>query len=205
MSEEDVVRLEDVRKPAYGLLSSGPAQSQCSGGDKNAFCFMCAFESATDGEECSDGSSDTVNDHPAALRSLVRALVNQKRETYQIIRRVYDAYDKNVRPDVVWTRPDGKTIYNPEWTIDSIKTHLLSAPEFHDVFLDCVENVFTNIVMAQNSVLINEDTGHADPDAVEAFLKTVKAMCAYKESRARLSKYGGGAIQGHHLAGKRSK
>jgi len=182
---------------------------------------MCAFESSSSsstGDDCDYDDDDAAvgggafaddgNDHPASLRSLVRALVAQKRETYQIIRRVWHAYDRNVRPEVVWTRPDGVVVQSPAWSLDSIKTHLLTAPEFHTLFLDCVENVFTNIVMAQNTVLIDRDTGAADPEAVEAFLKTVKAMCAYKESRARLRNHGGGGAGSRPArggAGKRSR
>lgn len=203
-----MVRRAENRGPAYGLLTSGPAQNQCSG-KPNVFCFMCAFESSSAMDEdggAADMGDDDANDHPSSLRSLVRALVAQKRETYQIIRRVWEAYDKNVKRDVVWTRPDGVVVRNPDWSMDSIKTHLLTAPEFQNIFLDCVENVFTNIVMAQNNVLIDRDTGHADPEAVDAFIKTVKAMCAYKESRARLQQRTTGvSTRGALISGKRSR
>ena len=206
MSDEEcttiVVRKADTMGPAYGLMAAGPAQSQCSG-KTNVFCFMCAFESTQD-EDGGGAADDEASDHPSSLRSLVRALVQQKRETYQIIRRVWEAYEKNVRQDVVWTRPDGEVIKNPAWSMESVKTHLLTAPEFQRIFMDCVENVFTNIVMAQNSVLIDKETGNADPEAVDNFIKTVRAMCAYKESRARLN-LGNPSTRGTLIAGKRSR
>ena len=164
---------------------------------------MCAFESTAQDEDGA-AADDEANDHPSSLRSLVRALVQQKRETYQIIKRVWEAYEKNVRQDVVWTRPDGKIIKNPAWSIESVKTHLLTAPEFQNIFMDCVENIFTNIVMAQNNVLIDRDSGHADSEAVDNFIKTVRAMCAYKESRARLN-LRGTSTRGALIAGKRSR
>lgn len=197
-----VVKKADTMGPAYGLMAAGPAQSQCSG-KKNAFCFMCAFESTAQDDE-GGVADDEANDHPSSLRSLVRALVQQKRETYQIIRRVWEAYEKNVRQDVIWTRPDGVVVKNPAWSLESVKTHLLTSPEFQSIFMDCVENVFTNIVMAQNNVLIDRETGHADPEAVDNFIKTVRAMCAYKESRARLS-FKGTSTRGALIAGKRSR
>ena len=196
-----VVRTPDTRGPAYGLMAAGPAQSQCSGND--AFCFMCAFESSATEDDADAHDGDDANDHPSSLRSLVRALVAQRRETYQIIHRVWEAYEKNVRQDVRWARPDGTIVNNPAWSMEAVKRHLLTSPEFQSIFMDCVENVFTNIVMAQNNVIIDRESGHADPEAVDNFIKTVKAMCAYKESRARLKT--SATRSGPGTAGKRSR
>lgn len=174
--DDDVV--EVVRAPAYGLVDTGSSQRQCSG-NVNTFCFFCAFESSADNDMA-------ANDHPTSMRSLVNGLIEQKREAHAIIQKVYDAYNDNVRNEVVWTRGDGRVVEKPEWTKESIKTHLVTSSEFPEIFSDAIEMVFTNVILSQNSRMMNED-GTADQEVVGQFLSTVKALCQYKESRARLA------------------
>lgn len=173
----------EERTPAYSLLEGGPVQPQCSG-NANEFCFFCAFESsaAADGSGDSDGS-----DHPTSMRSLVRALIDQKREVHTIIQKVKEAYDKNVRPEVLWRTPDGKEIRHPAWSLESIKRHLVASPEFPAIFEDAVELIFANIITSQNRRMMTA-RGEPDADMVNLFNTTVKTLCHYKESRARLTK-----------------
>jgi hypothetical protein len=173
--------VEIARAPAYGLLECGPIQPQCSG-DANEFCFFCAFEPQVD--------EVSGNEHPDSLRSFVRALIAQKRETTLIIRKVFAAYRDNVQPDVQWTNPSGTKITAPAWTLASIKTHLLHSPEFPEIFEDTVEKVFNNIIIAQNKIMMN-DNGTPDQATVDSFLSTVGALSRYKESRARLTRLAG--------------
>lgn len=177
--EDGVTTVMVERAPAYSLLECGPVQPQCSG-NANEFCFFCAFESS--GEE-----GDASNDHPTSMRSLVHALLAQKREVHAIIKKVEEAYEKNVRAEVRWRTPAGNEVVGPKWTAESIKRHLVASPEFPAIFEDAVELIFANIITSQNRRMMTAG-GEPDADMVNLFNATVKTLCHYKESRARLTK-----------------
>jgi len=176
-SDNDPIIEEASPMPAYGMLESSTGQPQCSGGS-GGFCFFCAFESSESQE------TDTVaNDHPTSLRSLVRALLAQKREVHTIIRKIQEAYNTNVRADVIWHNAQGTAVISPEWTLESIKTHLVASAEFPEILEDAIELVFTNIILSQNKNMMNKTS--VDPDMVALFLSTVKGLSQYKDSRLR--------------------
>ena len=179
--EGDETTVMAVRAPAYNLLECGPSQPQCSG-DSTQFCFFCSFESSDDG-----GVDGQANDHPSSLRSLVHALLHQKREVHAIIVKVYEAYNKNIRAEVTWTNPAGEEVVGPAWSKDSIKRHLVSSPEFPAIFEDAIESIYTNIISSQNSRMMTSN-GAPDADMVKQFNDTVRCLCQYKESRARLTR-----------------
>lgn len=181
---EDDDILKTVSTPAYSLLS-GEGNSQCTG-DAVQFCFFCAFQPDDDESNLINGA-----DHPQGLRSLVRAMISQRKEVAVIIRKVREAYDSTVRSEVTWHNPDtGETIEAPEWDEQVIQRHLLHSNEFPDLFEDSIERVFHNVIVRQNEHMVDSSTGVPQPEQLELFLKTVKALSQYKESRRRLTTTG---------------
>jgi hypothetical protein len=170
--------------PAYSLLS-GIGNSQCSG-DPNKFCFFCAFQPDDDDTAFIGGA-----DHPQGIRSLVRAMISQRKEIGVIVNKVQIAYDENVRSEVTWVKSGtNETVHAPEWPKDVIQRHLMHSKEFPDIFEDSIECVFHNIIVRQNEVLVDKHTGEPQRELLEDFLKTVRSLTQYKESRQRLTRTG---------------
>ena len=183
----------DPGMPAYSLSGGGAIQPQCSGFN-GRFCFFCAFEPQKE----SGG-----NEHPDSLRSFVRALIEQKVEVPVIVRRVKAAYDESVRQSVEYRCPDtGKVITAPEWTVESIQTHIVYSKEFPDIFADSIEQMFLTLITNQNNNMISTVTRQEKPEVVESFLKTVRALSQYRESRNRLK--GLGVRSSGSMAGKKT-
>jgi hypothetical protein len=103
-------------RPAYDVLGQDSFHPQCSG-KSGAFCFLCAFEPQRE-----EGSN---SEHPASLRSFIRALISQNQEIGTIVSKVQEAYNASVRDTVVWVSPNNKTIKRPEWSLESIQRHLV--------------------------------------------------------------------------------
>ena len=183
----------DPSMPAYSLSASSANSGlnpQCSG--QNKFCFFCAFEPQKE----SGG-----NEHPDSLRSFVRALIEQKVEVPVIVRRLKSAYDESVRQSVeYYDHETEETIIAPEWTLDSIQTHIVYSKEFPDIFEDSIEQMFLTLITGQNNSMINSTTKKENPEVVDSFLKTVKALSQYRESRGRLKGIG---VRSGSAAGKK--
>lgn len=177
----------DPGMPAYALTGTGALQPQCSG--NNTFCFFCAFEAQKD--------ANNGNEHPDSLRSFVRALIEQKMEVPTIVKRLKAAYDESVRPSVVYTDPEtGESITSPEWSLESIQTHILYSKEFPECFEDSIEAVFHTLITNQNNTMFSKVTKQERPEVVESFLKTVRALSQYRESRSRMQSVKGGIRAG---------
>lgn len=177
--------------PAYSLSGDGALQPQCSG--NNQFCFFCAFEPQRE---------SSGNEHPDSLRSFVSALIEQKCEVPVIVRRVKAAYDESVRESVEYRDPEtGNTIVAPEWTLESIQTHIVYSKEFPDIFADSIEQMFLTLITSQNNTMINSVSKKENPDVVDSFLKTVRALSQYRESRSRLKGVG---VRSGSSAGKKA-
>lgn len=170
--------------PAYAMMPSQNAlsgnaalQPQCSG-NADTFCFFCAFEPQVETGGC---------EHPDSLRSFVRALIDQHVEVPVIVKRLKQAYDESVRQSVTYCNPEtGETVVAPEWTLESIHTHLVHSKEFPAIFEDSIEQVFHSLINSQNNSMISSVSRQAKPEVLDAFLKTVRALSQYRESRSRL-------------------
>jgi len=174
--------------PAYSLLS-GIGNSQCSG-DTSKFCFFCAFQ-----PDDNDATLVGGADHPQGIRSLVRAMIAQKKEIGIIVKKVQAAYDENVRSEVTWINSEtNTTVAAPQWDRAVIQRHLMHSKEFPDIFDDSIELVFHNIIVRQNESMVDRHTGEPQRELLDDFLKTVRSLSQYKESRQRLTR-GGGAVR----------
>jgi hypothetical protein len=183
--DEETMNALDVGIPAYSVLGQGKIQPQCSGKD-GQFCFFCAFEPQME----SDGSQ---TEHPESLRSFVHALIAQKAETATIIQKVHEAYNDSVRAGISWRDPaTGEMVDAPDWTLDSISAHLVHSSEFPLIFEDSIERVFHCLITSQNNTMMSETTGGAKTEVLDQFLKTVRALSQYRESRVRLDNLGSG-------------
>ena len=154
---------------AYNVASSGNVQ--CSG-SPGVFCFFCEYEN----------NPDNDSDPASSLRSMVNQMVNAKCELPVICKKVQEAYNSDARQRISWQNPEGEVVENPDWTLESIKKHLVHSSEWEAVFGDVVTRCFHNIILAQNEKMFNSETGMPDPDIHKQFLETVKGFVQYKKS-----------------------
>lgn len=162
--------------PAYNLTPwSGRTSDrgpQCSAtGD---FCFFCAFTEPDDPD--SDG---------AALWTVVRSLVERRKELPAVVSAVKDIYDSHLRDSTVFVS-EGVEQRRPVWTRDAISRHLLFSSEFPQLFDTSVEHIFRALIVQQNNSVLDRDTGSVIPEARRDLIDTIDAYARYRKTCASI-------------------
>lgn len=155
--------------PAYDLSHTGGAGPQCSGSAD--FCFFCQFA----------GGGGGVGD----LKGLVTSLAADGKEVPFIAEQVQRAYDEGVRNTVVWSRPEGDDVDEPEWTIEAITRHLLYSNEFSRLFDSAVDQIFHSVIHNLNNAAVDRTTGIVAEEHLRPLLATIKEYRAWREHRGR--------------------
>jgi len=174
-SEVSFTPSRDAFAPAYdtsGACGGGP---QCSAhGD---FCFFCEYaETPMEG-----------GDIVGQLKGLARELAMSKKEMPLIANAVYRAYESGVRHKVEWTRGDGKVIAAPEWTLESIKRHLMYSNEFTGLFRTTVDRIFQSLITRLNETAVDANSGLVHEDHRHALVDTIKQYAAWEKHTAALT------------------
>lgn len=102
----------------------------CSG--TNEFCFLCAY--------CSTAECEVD------LRAHIHELATQGQEVCTIARAVHSIYNTSIRDTLVHTTDDGSVIERPEWTLHSIRRHLLLSGEYSSIFKTYEEFLYKSII-----------------------------------------------------------
>lgn len=159
--------------PAYDLQPWKKKTScrgpQCSSSDQ--FCFFCVFTEPDDQE--SDG---------AALWDVVRELVSKRKELPIITETVLSIYNKHIKDNVSWNPVDRDPIDSPEWTREAISRHLMFSAEFPQLFDFTIENIYKSLILAQNNVVMDADTGRVIPEERSALVDTIDAYSRFRRA-----------------------
>lgn len=167
VGEEDE---EPPLEPIYSALTKRATaiggNLSCSGSKE--FCFLCNFSSS---EDCD-----------VDIKSHIDLLASQGQEVSQIAKAVKVIYDEHVRDTVVFERSDGSVVDRPEWSVESIRRHLLLSPEYERVFQDYSHFLFKSVILRQADTIVNGDTGRVDEKATKSLLATLRQ---YSDFRAK--------------------
>jgi len=162
--------------PAYGLTSGkGP---QCSGSDD--FCFFCTFE-------CEPSSVGSEFDLFGAMKDMVNAMVQQKRDFNYIVNAICTAYTDTVKGAVTYTAEDGSLVTAPVWKRRSVARHLLYSLEHECIFDSAITNMYKAVISNINNSMMDRETGDVVEERRVAFIDTVSAYGKWQKSARILS------------------
>ena len=69
------------------------------------------------------------------LRAHITELAERGSEVIVIARAVHSIYESAIRPTLVHVDDEGNKIRSPEWSLTSIKKHLLLSGEYESIFV----------------------------------------------------------------------
>ena len=166
MDEEDETAeiVEYVPGPAYDVAEL----PECSRGQ---FCFFCEFSET--------GDSD---DRMGSLKDMVRSMAAERKSLPQIVNAVHRVYNEIIKGEI-----DGE----PDWSKQSIRSHLLYSTEFTELFDHMIERVLQNIIVRQNQTLVDGLTGEIIEEKRRAFIDSINT---YQRLKAGSSGGGGGQV-----------
>ena len=164
--------IDEATHPAYGIAGTTPSGPQCSQ-HKDVFCFFCEFSSSGP----ADSGSDI--DLRGTLVSLVNLLHREKREFPHIIKAVHERYRARIQQFV----PD-----NPDWSMDSIRRHLLYSTEFGALFNNVVTQVFQTVICNLNENMLDDDQ-KVNGIRLKQFLETVKEYRSWQKADQQPEKH----------------
>lgn len=153
--------------PAYSFQPGASAGSSCSGSPD--FCFLCEFSGSGGAAEPIVGDASLTEQ----IRGLVHHLASEHKELPTIVEAVSRVYQDEIRELVQWVTPSNTTVRNPDWTRASITRHLLYSSEFN-LFTESVENIFHSIILAEQAVVMDPQTGGVHQDAKANLLATMR-------------------------------
>jgi hypothetical protein len=157
--------------PAYAAMHPDRGSNpQCSGSTN--FCFLCEYQD-------NGGEEDLYRD----IKTLIKTMIDQKREQSAIVSHVFRTYEDCVRDHAEWRRGT-EIIKRPKWSRDSIYRHLTYSTEFRDAFDDIIERTFHSIMLKTNDHMVDEE-GRIVEAQRKAFVDTVKAYNLHRKSRAK--------------------
>lgn len=166
MNEEpDFTPSASAYAPAYGLTASA-AGPQCSA--SSDFCFFCEFQTA-----------GIVGE----MKALVHTLAADGKELPVIAEAVRRAYEDGIRAETVWTPAECPPVTGPEWTLASIKRHLVFSTEFSELFDSAVTQMFHSLIAAQNDVMVDRATGMVVEQHRSGFVDTVNTFIRWTKHR----------------------
>lgn len=135
----------------------------CSG--TNEFCFLCAYCSTADCE--------------VDLRAHIHELASQGQEVCTIARAVQTIYNRTIRNTLVHTQDDGTVVERPEWSLQSIRTHLLLSGEYGSIFRTYEQFLYKSIIVRQANEIVGAD-GRVDESKTKALLASLKSFSEYR-------------------------
>lgn len=159
--------------------NTGP---QCS--QNREFCYGCAFRGYDDDQKCYNDNGEPVQDYYTSLMEVIKTLASEDRELPDIVNTAHNIYNKDIRKHIRWEHPVTHAVIDkPEWTKESIQRHILYSRLVPDVHDSLVDHIFTGIIHAQNSRLINMDTRTVIEENRVAFMDTIKHYTAWRKHR----------------------
>jgi hypothetical protein len=169
--DEEKKNLAPIYKALTKPTASARGNLTCSG--SREFCFLCSYSSTSDCE--------------VDLRAHIDELVGTGLEVKTIAKAVYEIYNEHLRDTVVFERHDGVAVRGPEWSIESIRRHLLLSPEYDEVFSTYQDFLFKSIILRQADRIVSED-GDVDSDSTKALLSTIKHYSDFRCKAAPAAK-----------------
>ena len=148
-------------QPLYGLQSHEHGRSHsCQAGGE--FCFLCEFESQSDGD---------------AYASVVDLVEWLTRATRRLARSsgVHRLYNDSVRQLVTFKERRQEEIQAPDWSYSNIRRHILHSNQFPAVARGGQAHA-PRLVVNQNNSLIDAETGVPIEDRRKALLESIKAL-----------------------------
>ena len=156
--------------PAYGLDPSTVVDApQCSASGE--FCFLCQFEADAHG-----------NDLYTSITDLIDHMAQHSRELPAIVKQVSNVYNDTVRDSVRFEHPDtGEVIERPEWSMTSIRRHLLFSTQFSALFDQIVRHILHSVVVRHNATLLDAETGDPIEEKRRALCDTLKTLQSWEK------------------------
>lgn len=152
-------------KPVYSAISTDKKRGNLTCSGTSEFCFLCSYMST---EECE-----------VDLRAHISELAERGSEVITIARAVYSIYNSAIRPTLVHVDDDGTKHTSPEWTLDSIKKHLLLSGEYEGIFSSYERYVLKSLILRQAESVIDE-TGAVDDGRAKQLLASIKLFSEYR-------------------------
>ena len=160
----------DERYPAYvinawhtGAPTIGP---QCSASGE--WCFACTH--------CENGPRES--DVLANIKSLVKIMIEQRKELPTIVLAVEQVYNETARENVTHVTPSGRVITAPPWSKNSITSHLIFSTEFPELYHNVIVQCLQSILMQLNARMLTS-AGEVDEHTRKAFLETTNALARW--------------------------
>lgn len=135
----------------------------CSGSDE--FCFLCCYCSTVDCE--------------VDLRAHIGELAEQGQEVTTIANAVRSIYKRSIQPTLLHVLEDGTEVKSPEWSIQSIRRHLLLSGEYGSIF-QSYENYLMKSIIVRQAEAIVEEGGTVNDDKAKLLLASVKMYSEYR-------------------------
>ena len=152
--------------PIYSVAKTcTPVQGNLTCSGTNEFCFLCAYCSTADCE--------------VDLRAHIQELASQGQEVCTIARAVQTIYNKTIRDTLVHTEEDGTVVERPEWSLQSIRTHLLLSGEYGSIFETYEQFLYKSIIVRQANEIVGAD-GRVDETKTKALLASLKSFSEYR-------------------------
>lgn len=152
-------------KPVYSAISTDKKRGNLTCSGTNEFCFLCSYMSTEDCE--------------VDLRAHISELAERGSEVVTIARAVHSIYNSAIRPTLVHVDDDGTKHTSPEWTLDSIKKHLLLSGEYEGIFSSYERYVLKSLILRQAESIMDE-TGAVDDGRAKQLLASIKLFSEYR-------------------------
>jgi len=152
--------------PVYSAIATEGKKGNltCSGTDE--FCFLCSYISTDNCE--------------VDLRGHIDELAEKGSEVITIAQAVHSIYNTVIRPTLVHVDPEtGKTVTSPEWSLASIKKHLLLSGEYESIFNSYERYLLKSLIVKQSERLMDE-SGAVDDGRAKTLLASIKLFSEYR-------------------------
>lgn len=156
--------------PLYSVtpsLASRTDNLSCSKNDQ--FCYLCQYSQET-------GLATDIRDH-------IQVLARRGFELPAIVASTKRIYDSELKKHAVHVNAAGQTIKSPEWSLDSITTHLLMSSEFQDsiFYRTYIGNIFQHLIRRQTDRMILSG-GQIDEESRKSLLDSIREMGRWRSS-----------------------
>lgn len=177
----------------YPLYSVTPAVAtrtdnmSCSKNDQ--FCYLCQYSQET-------GLATDIRDH-------IHVLARRGYELPRIATSAKRIYDTELKKHAVHINAAGQTIRSPEWSLDSITTHLLMSTEFQECifYQSYVGSIFQHLIKRQADRMISAD-GRINETSRKSLLECIREMGKWRQATPGSST---STTSNNKAAGKKTK
>lgn len=156
------VKLAPIYSTGHGK-NMNKGNLTCSGSDE--FCFLCCYCSTADCE--------------VDLRAHIAELAEQGQEVTTISNAVRSIYKRSIQPSLLHVLEDGTEVQSPEWSVQSIRRHLLLSGEYSTIF-QSYENYLLKSIIVRQAESIVEEGGTVNDEKTKLLLASVKMYSEYR-------------------------